>query len=852
MFIITEEQALEFEAIADVSQRKFEVAKHLASLGLHVFPARPYDETAFYSAKSEYDEAKAARAAGNTDAPKIDQKHYKQHGGKAPAFGNQYAKATVSQPTIESWWHPTTGKYRGNNVCLMTGEKSGVVVIDLDVKPDEGVDGMAWWSALVTKYEPVDTFMVVSGGESKGGRHIYFKWRPGVRRRDGHAPGVDIRSDDSHIMAPFSICQGTYDPVVFDEVAEMPDWLFDELTREPEKRTKTSARGKVATRTAESNEDTAAEVPATPLDQIAEMLSFIDPVEHEEWWSKICFAIRAEHPGEDGFAVLDDWSKRDPSEYDYASNLDFWKRATPQKSGGATISTLYHYAELCGWVNPKRGATYLDVSRAVRMMNRSFAIIDPDRYMVNLARMGKTFDPSVLPPNHYPPMVMFKTKTVLSEDVVPLVHEYGKVTEISPDQMNQMAVGYKVLQELPGGKAKVSSMREVWMASAARKSYAAAGYYVNDEQTPEGVLNLFPGWAMRPKEGHPEKFVNHVRDILCRGDEERAYWIFNRLAYMIQYGNEVVPTSLVITGAQGAGKSIIGDYLERMIGTLNYKYLHDAEALKTRFSEELVGKFVIVADEAIFAGDPQLRNKLKSMIAAKNLREEGKGKAAKDAQNVMFLIVFSNEDEPVGIEPGDRRFSVMKPDDRYSYDNCKRDPEVKKMATKYFNELVKEMRGDGPAKLLHMLLNWDVDKNAARIPLDTEEKQDMQESRTLKTDSLTAYIYYLWSVGYGDDSQDDPNPSEERWGGRVRTGKLYEDYGEWVKTQKAHHRNSEWRAEPLNKFVDRLVEEFGATVVRPSGRSTIVWPKEEAIIGYLKDKVPQVMNKNQAQIEEDF
>ncbi|WVR18127.1 DNA polymerase/primase [Burkholderia phage Bm1] len=854
MYIFTEDQYDDLARLPDSLQRKYEAAKHMASLGIQIFPARAYDGEAFDAAYAEYvAENEAAKAEKRK--PTIPQKHFKQHGGKAPAegLGDQYKVASNVLAQIEKWWHPTKGKYRGNNICVSTGKASGLIVVDLDVKPEEGVDGFAWWNDLVDLNGDVDTFRVRSGGQSTGGQHLYFRFREGVETRNGLANGVDIRVERSHVVAPFSECQGTYEAITFDEVAEIPDWLYDALTARGKQAPKKD--GKPKPDFDDSDEQQAPAFGVTPIDQIEEMLEYLDPCDPDidQKWKSIMYAVHSEHPTDEGLRAIQNWSRRNEERFDEADNADMWKRANEAKASGATIGTLYHLAEEHGWVNPKKGAIYVDVSRAVRMMNRSFAVIDPDRYALDLMRRGKRFDPSKLPACYYPPMTMFKTKVVLTDSPEQHVHTYSKVAEVNPDQIAKMAVGFKVLQELPGNKVKVSSLQEVWMPSQARKSYASAGYYVVDKEVPPGVLNLFPGWQVQPKEGHPTKFVEHITNIIGKGDPERAYWIFNRLAYMVQFGDKVMPTSLVITGAQGAGKSIIGDYLKAMMGILNYKYLHDSEALKSRFSEELVGKFLIIADEAIFAGDPGMRNKLKSMIAAEVLRDEGKGKAAKDAQNVMFLIVFSNEDEPVGIESGDRRFTVMAPDDKYSYAKTKEDPELHREATRYFNELVKEMKGDGPANLLHMLLNWEVDKTVARTALVTQEKKVMEEGRTMKTDSLTAFIYSLYTLGYGDDTEiGDPNDTGERWGGRVRTGTLYEQYAEWAKNQKAHHRNSEWKAEPLNVFTKRLVEEFECQIVKPKGKSTVCWPEESVIREILVRIMPETMKMDAAASETDF
>jgi len=86
------------------------------------------------------------------------------------------------------------------NLAVVTGEISGVVVVDID--PKHG--GMESLEALEARHGPLpNTVESISGG---GGRHLYFAY-PGreVRNRVGLAPGIDMRGDGGCIVVPPSI-----------------------------------------------------------------------------------------------------------------------------------------------------------------------------------------------------------------------------------------------------------------------------------------------------------------------------------------------------------------------------------------------------------------------------------------------------------------------------------------------------------------------------------------------------------------------------------------------------------------------------------------------------------------------
>ncbi len=94
----------------------------------------------------------------------------------------------------------------GRGLC--TGERSGVIVIDLDRRPDKGIDGLA---ALQALGEVPNTLTVLT---PSGGFHLYYRW-PGFRVPNSASrlgPGIDIRGDGGMVVIPDSMHRngGTY------------------------------------------------------------------------------------------------------------------------------------------------------------------------------------------------------------------------------------------------------------------------------------------------------------------------------------------------------------------------------------------------------------------------------------------------------------------------------------------------------------------------------------------------------------------------------------------------------------------------------------------------------------------
>lgn len=131
----------------------------------------------------------------------------------------------VSEKTLHEWYRRSPD----NNVAIVTGALSGLVVMDVD--PRHG--GKESLRKLEGEHGKLpDTMESVTGG---GGRHLYFAHPGGVvGNRANIEPGIDLRGDGGCIVAPPSIhpsgkryrwkkghAPGDVEP------APLPEWLRD-------------------------------------------------------------------------------------------------------------------------------------------------------------------------------------------------------------------------------------------------------------------------------------------------------------------------------------------------------------------------------------------------------------------------------------------------------------------------------------------------------------------------------------------------------------------------------------------------------------------------------------------------
>ena len=103
---------------------------------------------------------------------------------------------------IKKWW----AKFPAANVAIVTGSRSnGLVVIDLDVDEDKGINGVESLNEWCDKNNifPIESSATVATG--RGGQHLYFQSNFTYHNHVGCLDGVDIRGEGGCVVAPPSI-----------------------------------------------------------------------------------------------------------------------------------------------------------------------------------------------------------------------------------------------------------------------------------------------------------------------------------------------------------------------------------------------------------------------------------------------------------------------------------------------------------------------------------------------------------------------------------------------------------------------------------------------------------------------
>lgn len=272
-----------------------------------------------------------------------------------------------------------------------------------------------------------------------------------------------------------------------------------------------------------------------------------------------------------------------------------------------------------------------------------------------------------------------------------------------------------------GGDKEVSVPKgDWWWGCAHRRQYAGVTYAPGtDEETVNGRLNLWRGFTVQPTEGSKHaRFLEHVRENICGGDERVYHYVIGWLALLVQRPHERGEVAIVLRGERGVGKTFFVDAIGALFGR-HYVTVVNPEHLTGKFNPHLQDCTLLNADECIYAGDRKHEQILKALITGKTIRIEPKGVNSFEVQNHLHIIMSTNNPHSVPAGDHERRFLAL-----HVAPNRIQD-------TTFFNEVAQSMREGGLANLLHMLLNVDVSNfDVRRVP--STEELDQQKSLSRK------------------------------------------------------------------------------------------------------------------------
>ena len=304
-------------------------------------------------------------------------------------------------------------------------------------------------------------------------------------------------------------------------------------------------------------------------------------------------------------------------------------------------------------------------------------------------------NPVVAKLNEHHALVVVKGKALIATEKDDGSIDFGTIRDLDALYANQL---------VPVGDGKYEPASRMWFKSPSRRTYAnGVGFFF--DSAPPKTLNLWRGWAVESdSQGSCDKFLWHLRHIISAGDADQYTYFLGWLAHLIQHPEDKPGVAVVIRGAKGSGKDTVGEYVAQIVGRRHAPNVSQMSHITGKFNARLEAALFLHIQEGAWAGNRGAESVLKYLITSEQVEIERKGIDSYPLRSFLRMFISANEDWVVPASPDERRFAVFEADDG------------KKGNGSYFQALRQEMDGEGPAALLHLLQNYDLEGFDVRQP----------------------------------------------------------------------------------------------------------------------------------------
>jgi hypothetical protein len=198
---------------------------------------------------------------------------------------------------------------------------------------------------------------------------------------------------------------------------------------------------------------------------------------------------------------------------------------------------------------------------------------------------------------------------------------------------------------------------DLWNKDEDKLIYDNIGVFPHDSICPDGILNLWTGFAVEKYENpqivDTSIIYNHLHNLF---DEVEVNFILLWISNLFQF-----PSSrsimICMNGEQGTGKSCLIEFLNNIIGFDKTISITNPETeLFGNFNGHLSNKVLINLNEVSRKNMCSFYDAIKPLITEKEITIHNKGLKAYKEQNLGRYILTTNNDNVMEIKENDRRY----------------------------------------------------------------------------------------------------------------------------------------------------------------------------------------------------
>jgi hypothetical protein len=283
-------------------------------------------------------------------------------------------------------------------------------------------------------------------------------------------------------------------------------------------------------------------------------------------------------------------------------------------------------------------------------------------------------------------------------------------------------------------------------------------------------LNLWQGYGVEAIDGSCNAIHEHIKAVICDGDEIAYQYLLNWIARGLQTPAENGQVAVALRGNKGSGKSTLGKLLIKLYGGHGLQ-IADNRFLIGNFNAHMQDCCFLFADEAFFAGNPAHENVLKGIITEPTIMIERKGIDAVVMKNRLKILMSSNSDWVTPATADERRYFVLDV------------PNTKIGEAKYFKALHQAIEDPLIAgAFLNEMLHRDLSTfNVSEVP----ETSGLKAQRLQSLESFPEFWVGVLKQGFITNRQGCDLP----WQSEVSFKDINEGYSAWVHANKVNTYN---------------------------------------------------------------
>jgi hypothetical protein len=355
-----------------------------------------------------------------------------------------------------------------------------------------------------------------------------------------------------------------------------------------------------------------------------------------------------------------------------------------------------------------------------------------------------------------------------------------------------------------------------WLKHPDRKEYKKVDF-LPEIETPDGVFNMWKGFAVKPKGGLEKIPLFHelLDEVICSDNELWALYLWGWLAHMVQFPQEKPGVAVVLrSDAQGVGKSRFAEYVGSLLGR-HFRTVTHGRHIHGNFNSHLKDTLMLFGDEAVWGGEKSTESVLKQLITEPNMIIEMKGKDVFEVRSYLRLMLATNSEWAAPVSLTDRRYFVLNVANSRKNDHD------------FFKQLIYEQNNGGSESLLKVLMDFDLSDFEVRSIPETPARLDQ---KFLSMEPIEKWWLEILSnedflIGGKILNFDENN--------RAAKSDLLYSFNEHTKTYKPNHRN--WEARRFFPQFKKLVP-FAMDKRRGSGPREYEFPSLIECKLYFADK----------------